>query len=701
VAVNVYEGKNIRNVGIVGHGGSGKTSLISAILFDTGATNRLGRVDDGNAPTDYDDEEIERKITISAKLAFGEWNKNKINLLDTPGFGNFMQEARGALRAADAAIVAVDAVAGAMVQTEKGWAYADEFGLPRLVVVNRMDRDTASFERSLESIQQTLGRMCVPIQVPLGEERGFKGVADLIQMKAYLYQTDGSGKFSETDIPADLAARANEYREKLVEAVAESDEKLMEKFFDSGSLTNEDLIAGLRKQIIDGKIYPVLYTSATGNIGVQPLLNAIVNFLPDATTRGTVTGKDMQGKEVKRKIADNDPFSAFVFKTFSDPFTGRISLFRVYSGTLTTEVQPFNPNRSVTERLGSIVLLQGKTQVSVPKLHAGDIGAVAKLKETQTGDTLCDKAHLITYPAVKWIEPVISFAIEPKSRGDEEKISTAIHKLMDEDLGLRYAREPQTKEFLLSGQGQMHVEIAVARLKKRYGVEVLLHPPKVPYRETVKGKADVQGKHKKQSGGHGQYGDCKIRIEPLPRGSDFEFVNEIFGGAIPRNFIPAVEKGIQEARQKGVLAGFPTVDFRVVLYDGSYHDVDSSELAFKIAGSLAFKKGIKEAKPILLEPIMNVEVQGPEEFAGDLMGDLNSRRGRVQGMDVRGHSTIIKAQVPLAEMLSYASDLTSKTGARGSYTMEFSHYDEVPAHLSEKVIAGAKAAAAGEEEEEE
>ena len=699
--MNVYEGKNIRNVGIVGHGGSGKTSLISAILFDTGATNRLGRVDDGNAPTDYDEEEIERKITISAKLAFCEWNKNKINLLDTPGFGNFIQEARGALRVADAAVVVVDAVSGVMVQTEKGWAYADEFQLPRFVVINRMDRDTASFDRSLESVQQTLGRMCVPIQVPIGEEKGFKGVADLISLKAYVYQTDGSGKFTETDIPADVAGRANEYREKLVEAVAESDEKLMEKFFDSGSLTNNEVVAGLKKQVADGKIYPVLYTSAIGNIGIQPLLNAIVNFLPDATARGSVTGKDTHDKDVQRKLADNEPFSAFVFKTFSDPFTGRISLFRVYSGTLTTELQPYNPSKGATERFGSIVLLQGKTQVGVPKLHAGDIAAVAKLKETQTGDTLSDKAHPITYPAVKWIEPVISFAIEPKSRGDEEKISTAIHKLMDEDLCLRYSREPQTKEFLLSGQGQVHVEIAVARLKKRYGVEVLLHPPKVPYRETIKGKADVQGKHKKQSGGHGQYGDCKIRMEPLPRGGDFEFVNEIFGGSIPRNFIPAVEKGIQEARQKGVLAGFPTVDFRVVLYDGSYHDVDSSEMAFKIAGSLAFKKGIKEARPILLEPVMNVEVHGPEEFAGDLMGDLNSRRGRVQGMEVRGHTTIIKAQVPLAEMLSYASDLTSKTGARGSYTMEFSHYDEVPAHLSEKVIANAKAGAAGEEEEEE
>ena len=696
--MNVYDGKNIRNVAVVGHGGSGKTSLVSAILFDTGATNRLGRVDDGNAPTDYDDDEIERKITIAAKLAFAEWNKTKINLLDTPGFGNFIQEARGALRIADGAIVVIDGVSGVMVQTEKAWGYAEEFQLPRLVVVNRMDRDTASFERSLASIQQSLGRMCVPIQIPLGEEKGFKGVADLIQMKAYVYQTDGSGKFTESAIPADFTARVQEYRDKLVEAVAESDEKLMEKFFDSGSLTDEEMIAGLKKQVSDAKIYPVLYTSAMGNIGIQPLLNAIVSLLPDAVSRGSVTGT-AQGKEVQRKIADNEPFSAFVFKTFSDPFTGRVSLFRVYSGTLTTELQPYNVNKGVSERFGSIVLLQGKTQVAVPKLHAGDIAAVAKLKETQTGDTLTDKTHSLTYPAVKWIEPVISFAIEPKSRGDEEKISTAIHKLMDEDLGLRYVREPQTKEFLISGQGQMHVEMAVARLKKRFGVDVLLHPPKVPYRETIKGKADVQGKHKKQSGGHGQYGDCKIKMEPLPRGGDFEFVNEIFGGAIPKNFIPAVEKGIQESRQKGVLAGFPTVDFRVILYDGSYHDVDSSEMAFKIAGSLAFKKGIREARPILLEPVMNVEVQGPEEFAGDLMGDLNSRRGRVQGLEVRGHTTIIKAQVPLAEMLSYASDLTSKTGARGSYTMEFSHYDEVPSHLADKVIANAKAG--GHEEEEE
>jgi elongation factor G len=698
--VNVYEGKNIRNVALVGHGGSGKTSLISAFLFNTGVTTRLGRVEDGTTPTDYDDEEIDRRITISAKLAFCEWNKTKINLIDTPGFGNFIQEARGALRAVDAAVVVVDAAAGVMVQTEKAWGYAEEFGLARLVVVNRMDRDSASFERSLESIQQMLGRSCAPIQIPIGAEKGFKGVVDLVSMKAYLAAGDGTSKFTEAAIPADMEATAKEYRDKLVESVAEGDEQLMEKFFDSGSLSNEELLEGLKKQVADGKLFPILYTSATANIGLPQVLNAIVNYLPDAVARGTVVGKDVKGNEVTRKIADNEPFSAFVFKTFSDPFTGRVSLFRIYSGVLTPEVQPYNVNKSAAERFAQVATLQGKNLVQVPKLHAGDIGAVAKLKETVTGDTLADKTREITYPSVKWIAPVISFAIEPKSRGDEDKISQAIHKLMDEDLGLGYSREPQTKEFLLAGQGQMHVELAVSRLKKRYGVEVLLHPPKVPYRETIKGKADVQGKHKKQSGGHGQYGDCKIKMEPLPRGGDFEFKNEIFGGAIPKNFIPAVEKGIQESRQKGVLAGFPTVDFRVILYDGSYHDVDSSEMAFKIAGSLAFKKAIKEAKPILLEPVMNVEVTAPEEFAGDLMGDLNSRRGRVQGMDVRGRSTVVKAQVPLAEMLSYASDLTSKTGARGSYTMEFDHYDEVPAHLADKVIANAKAGGHGEEEEE-
>ena len=699
--MKVYEGKSIRNVCFVGHGGTGKTSLISAALFASGATNRLGSVDDGNAPTDYDEEEIERKMTISTKMAYCEWKKHKINMLDTPGFGNMIQEARAAMRVADTAIVAVDCISGIQVQSEKVWQFADEFEVPRFVLISRVDRERASFEQSLDSVQSGFGRTCVPIQIPLGTEGNFRGVVDLVRMKAQVYETDGSGKFSEADIPEEYAELANEHREKLIELVAESDDALMEKFFEEGNLSDDEVIAGLKAQVRNRAIYPVLYSSGTGNIGVSSLLNAIVDVAPDPTYQEKAQGTDPGGGETERSISDDAPFSAYVFKTISDPFTGRISIFKVYSGTLTAEVQPYNVNRESTERIGHIILLQGKESVQVPKVHAGDIAAVAKFKDTHTGDTLADADKPIIYPAMEWPEPMISFAVEPKSRGDEEKISTAIQKIIEEDPGLRYARQPQTGQFLLSGQGQMHVEVGVSRLKKRYGVEVKLHPPKVPYLETIRGKADVQGRHKKQSGGHGQFGDCKIRVEPLPRGEDFEFAVEIFGGSIPKQYIPAVEKGIQEARVKGMLAGFPTVDFKVTLYDGSYHAVDSSEMAFKIAGRLAFRKAIEQAKPILLEPIMSVVIDTPEDYAGDLMGDLNSRRGRVQGMEVKGNTTMIKAQVPLVEMLTYASDLTSKTGGHGNYTMNFDHYDEVPAQLAEKVIAHAKAEATGEEEEDE
>ena len=699
--MKVYDGKSIRNVCFVGHGGTGKTSLVSAALFSSGATNRLGSVDDGNAPTDYDEEEIERKMTISTKMAFCEWKKHKINMLDTPGFGNMIQEARAALRVADTAIVVIDSVSGVQVQSEKVWQFAEEFDVPRFVLVNRVDRERASFEESLSSIQSGLGRTCVPVQTPLGTESGFHGVADLIRMKAHLYEADGSGKFSEADIPDEYAGLANEHREKLIEIVAESDDALMEKFFEEGSLSDEELIAGLKAQVRNRSIYPVLYSAGTGNIGVSSLLDALVDLAPDPMYRETTKGKDSGGSETERPIADSEPFSAYVFKTISDPFTGRISLFKVYSGTLTSEVQPYNVNRESTERIGHVILLRGKETVQVLKVHAGDIAAVAKFKDTHTGDTLADKSKPITYPSLEWPEPMISFAIEPKSRGDEEKISTAIQKIIEEDPGLRYEREPQTHQFLISGQGQMHVEVAVSRLKGRYGVDVNLKPPRVPYRETIRGKADVQGRHKKQSGGHGQFGDCKIRVEPLPGGPEFEFADEIFGGSIPKQYIPAVEKGIQEARVKGTLAGFPTVNFKVTLYDGSYHTVDSSEMAFKIAGRLAFRKAMEQAKPVLLEPVMNVVIDTPEEYAGDLMGDLNSRRGRVQGMEMKGNTTVIKAQVPLAEMLTYASDLTSKTGGHGNYTMAFDHYDEVPAQLAEKVIAKAKAEASGVEEEDE
>ncbi len=698
--MNVYDSQAIRNVALVGHGGTGKTSLVSSALFISGATNRLGSVDDGNAPTDYDDEEIERKMTISTKMAFAEWNRHKINILDTPGFGNMIQEARAALRVADLAVIVVDCASGIQVQSEKVWAFAEEFAVPRFVLISRVDRERADFEESLASVQREFGRTAIPVQIPIGTAGNLKGVVDLVRMKAQIY--DGSsGKFAEGDIPDDLAAQAGEYREKLVELVAESNDALMEKFFDEGTLSDDDLVTGLKEQVYKRAIYPVLYASGTTNIGVASLLNAFIDFAPEPTRGGTVRGKDASGADVDRNISSSEPFSAYVFKTISDPFTGRISLFKVYSGTLTDQTTPYNVKRESSERIGHVVVMQGKEAVQVSQINAGDIAAVAKFKDVHTGDTLVDRSSPIVYPEIAWPEPMISFAVEPKSRGDEEKISTAIQKIIEEDPGLHYDREPQTKEFLLSGQGQMHVEIAVSRLKKRFGVDVNLHPPKVPYRETIRGKADVHGRHKKQSGGHGQFGDCKIRVEPLPRGSDFQFVDEIFGGSIPKQYIPAVEKGVQEARLKGTLGGFPTVDFRVTLYDGSYHTVDSSEMAFKIAGRLAFRKAMEQAKPVLLEPVMNVVIDAPEEYAGDLMGDLNSRRGRVQGMEMKGSTSVIKAQVPLSEMLSYASDLTSKTGGHGNYTMSFGQYDEVPGQLVVKIVEKAKAESDGRVDEDE
>lgn len=697
--MNVYDSKAIRNVAFVGHGGTGKTSLVASALYISGATTRLGSVDDGNAPTDCDQEEIERRMTISTKMAFAEWNKHKINILDTPGFGNMIQEARGALRVADAAIVVVDSVSGIQVQSEKVWEFADEFSTPRFVLINRMDRERASFEQSLASVQEGFGRTAVPIQIPLGTEGGFKGVIDLVGMKAHTYDGD-SGKFAESDVPEDFKAQADEHREKLIELVAESSDALMEKFFEEGTLSEEDLVAGLREQVRGRAIYPVIYAAGLQNIGVASLLNTLIDIAPDPTLEGTAVGQDASGNEVTRRVSTDEPFSAYVFKTISDPFTGRVTMFKIYSGSLSDQSHPYNVKRESSERIGHVVLMQGKEVVQVPTVHAGDIAAVAKFKDVHTGDTLADKDSPIIYPTVQWPEPMISFAIEPKSRGDEEKISTAIAKIIEEDPGLHYDREPQTQEFLLSGQGQMHVEIAVSRLKNRYGVEVKLHPPKVPYRETIRGRADVQGRHKKQSGGHGQFGDCKIRVEPLPSGSGFQFADEIFGGSIPKQYIPAVHKGIEDARLKGMLAGFPTVDFKVTLYDGSFHAVDSSEMAFKIAGRLAFRKAIEQAKPVLLEPVMNVVIDTPEEYAGDLMGDLNSRRGRVQGMEMKGSTSVIKAQVPLSEMLSYASDLTSKTGGHGNYTMSFDHYDDVPGQLADKIIEKAKAAQAGVAEDE-
>ncbi|HZP03121.1 MAG TPA: elongation factor G [Terriglobia bacterium] len=700
--MKIYEGQNIRNVALVGHGDTGKTQLVSALLFTAGMVNRLGKVDEGTSVTDYDEEEIQRKFSISAALAYAEWGKTKINFIDTPGYNIFMHETEAALLAADSAMLLVHAVAGVEVQTEKTWGFCDKYGLPRVLVVNQMDRDRASFERTLEALRERFGRAVIPAQLPIGEERNFHGVVDLVGMKGFLYDSNGSGKAKEIAIPAELNEAATKAHEALVEMIAEGNDKLMEEFFDKGTLPLEHLVPGLKQAIYERRIYPVVVSAGLPNIGSETLLNFIADYLPSPLERGEAEGLDSEGgKPVKRRIADDQPVSVFVFKTVADPFAGRVSYYKVMSGILRNEANLTNYSRGSAERLSHIMVVQGKTQNPVGQLHAGDIGAVAKLKDTLTGDTLGDKASPIFYPRVKLAEPAISFAIEPKSRGDEDKLSTAVHRMLEEDLLLRFSRDPQTKEFLVSGSGQQHVEVAVSKLKRRFNLEVTLKAPKIPYRETIRAKAEAQGKHKKQTGGHGQYGDCWIKMEPLPRGAGFEFVNDIFGGAIPKNFIPAVEKGIIEAASKGYLAGYPVVDFRVILFDGSYHEVDSSEIAFKLAGSKAFKKCMEQAKPCLLEPIMNVEISVPENYAGDIMGNLNGRRGRVQGMEPKGGSTVIKAQVPLAEMLTYASDLTSMTQGRGTYSMEYSHYDIVPQPIAEKIIAAAKAAGVGKEEEEE
>jgi len=690
--MKVYETPSIRNVAVVGHGGCGKTSLVSGLVFDMGGVNRLGRVDDGTTVTDFDPDEIERKISLQAALAWGEWRKAKINLLDAPGYANFFSEAQAALRVADGAVVVVDGVSGVEVQTQRAWSYAEEMGLPRIIVVNRMDRERASFPRTLDSLQAAFGRTVVPLAIPLGEEKGFVGVADLLSGKADVYSDDQSGKFQAVDVPAEVKEAAATWREKLVEMVAESNEDLMEAFFDKGTLPQEDLVRGLRQAVLAGRMFPVLATSSGRNVALQPLLDAIVDLLPSPVDRGEAKGTDPVKKEpASRAPAASAPFSAFVFKTLADPHAGRITLFRVYSGAFKSDSTVHNTTRDTAERVGALLLLQGKTQTPVPEIQAGDIGAVAKLKETQTNDTLCDKAHPIVYPPITFPEPATTFAIEPKTRGDEDKISQALHRIMEEDPVLRLSRDAQTHEMLLSGAGQLHIEVAVGKLRKRFKVEVNLKKPKIPYRETIKAAAEGHGRHKKQTGGHGQFGDCKIRMKPLPRGEDFKFVDDIFGGSIPKNFIPAVEKGIQEARSRGFVAGFPMVDFQVELFDGQYHDVDSSEMSFKIAGSLAFKDAVAKCRPTLLEPIMKVEIAVPEEHAGAVMGDLSSRRGRPQGMEPRGALQVIRAEVPLSEMLSYDAELTSMTGGRGSYHMEMSRYEEVPGHLQEKIVAASRA----------
>ena len=707
-----YTTDRIRNVGIVGHGDTGKTQLVSSLLFTAGMTPRLGKVADGSTTTDWDEEEIARKISINTGVAYAEWlvpgetggttqEKTKINLLDTPGYSTFVNETKSSLIAADAALIVVDAAAGVQVVTEKVWDYATEYDQPRAFLLNWMDRELASFERSLGSLEQVFGRGVIPVQLPLGAEKGFRGVIDLVTMKALVYTPDGNGRARIEEIPADLAEQAKAAHERLVEMVAEGDDALMQEFFDKGTLPVEDLKKGLHEEVRDKKIFPVLLSSALHNIGSDAILNFLIEIFPSPAFRGKVVGHttpDHQGEAVERTIAASEPASLFAFKTVADPFAGRITYFKVLSGVVKNDATINNFNRGTQERFQHLQVMQGKTAVAVSDLFAGDLGAIAKLKETTTGDTLGDKNAPIFYPPARIPEPSITFAVEPKTRADEDRIGVAIHKILEEDLALRFGRDPQTKEFLLSGAGQQHIEVVVAKLRKRYHVEMTLKPPKVPYRETIRGRADAEGKHKKQTGGHGQFGLCRIKLEPLPRGKGIEFIDDVFGGAIPKNWIPSVEKGIRDSAERGYLAGFPVVDFRASLYDGKYHDVDSSDMAFKIAGSLAFKEAMKQAKPALLEPIMHVDVYAPDQYSGDLMGHLSGRRGKISGSESRAGSVVVKALVPLSEMLSYANELISMTQGRGSYSMEFSHYYFVPAEIAEKVIAAHKPHHTGEEE---
>ncbi len=691
--MKVYDASETRNVGIFGHGASGKTSLVSALLFDSGVVNRLGRVDDGTTVTDFEEESIARKKSLSASLCHLEWNKTKVNVIDTPGFGAFLHEARLSARVVDAAIIVVSAVAGVEVSTGKVWAYAEEFEAPRLIVLNKMDRDRASFSRSFKSIQAAFGRGALPLQIPVGEEKEFKGVIDLIRMKAFTWPGDLSGKMVESEIPADLESAAEAAREQMIDSIAENNDALMEKYLEGGALSEEELMAALRTAIKARAIFPVVCASATQNIGIQPLLDAIAALLPSAAEKGEVRGTAPDGQAISRKLDKSEPLSALVFKTVTDPFAGKISYFRVYSGVMKPDGTIYNATREENERIGTVDLVMGKSIAPIQQIAAGDIGAVAKLKVTHTGDTLVDgKAHAIKYAPVVFQEPAISWAIEPKSRGDEEKLSAALAKIMESDPMLRLSRDAQTHEMLLSGSGQEHVEVAVAQLK-RLGVECSLKLPKIPYRETISRAVKyVEYTHKKQTGGAGQYARVFIDVEPMKEGG-YEFVDKIVGGVIGQQFRPSVDKGIQSKMNEGVLAGYPVVGVRVLLVDGKMHPVDSKDIAFQVAGREAFKKAVMDAGPTLLEPIMNVEVVVPEDCYGDILGDLNSRRGRVQGMDSNGGMSIIRAQVPMAEMLSYSATINSITGGRGEYHMESSHYDPVPAHLTEKIIQEARAAA--------
>ena len=679
--------QQIRNVAVLGHGNSGKSSLAEALLFTAGSLKRLGKVDDGTSSMDFEPEEIKRKISIGAAFNHLSWKKNDVYLIDTPGDDNFFNETRFAAQVADSAVLTVGAVLGVRPQTEKFVDLIKEHNLPCLICVTKMDRERASFQKTVDSIRESTGLNAVVLYLPIGAEEAFRGVVDIVAGKALLFAE--GGKVSVAEIPADLADEASTLRESVMEYVAETDDEMLEKFLEEGELTDEELTTGLAAAVRSGQIAPVCACASLTNLGSAVILDAIVGLLPSPDQRPARVGTHPKtGDLVERPGTSDAPFSALVFKTMADPFAGRLTIFRVVSGTLKGDTF-YNATKGTAERFGQLFIMAGKEQKPVDEAVPGMVVAVAKLKETTTGDTLCVENNPVVYAAVEPLPTVISYAVSAK-KGDEEKLFSSITRLLDEDLTLKLTREQQTTETLISGVGQVHLEVIGEKIKRKFGVEMELRSPRVPYRETLKGKVTVQGRHKKQSGGRGQFGDCTIEMEPLPRGEHFQFVDKIVGGVIPQQYRPAVEKGIIEAMDRGVIAGYPFVDLKVSLVDGSYHTVDSSEMAFKVAGSLAFKKGVVQANPVLLEPIMEVEVHVPKDYVGDVMGDLNSRRGRVLGMDSTPRYEVINAHVPQAEVLLYALDLTSMTGGRGTFTTRFSHYEEVPAMIAEKIIAAYK-----------
>ena len=695
-----YDINKVRNIALVGHGDSGKTSLAEAMLYDSGMINRLGNIDQGNTTTDYDPREIKKGITINSSLAYLTWKEKTVNIIDTPGYLDFITDTKSSLRVIDNAIIVVCGVSGVEVQTEKVWDFANEYKLPRVIFINKMDRERADFFRTKIMISQIFGLSAIPVQFPIGKEENFKGIVDLIKMRAIVYKKTAGEKpiFEEQEIPDELKEQTQNYRKELVEAIAEFDDELLMKYLEGENLTNEEIVTCLKLGIKEQKIVPILCGSATVNLGIEVLLDFITEFLPSPSEISPVAAKNFKtsSEELIKHLVDA-PFSAFVFKTVADPYVGNLTYFRVYSGKLNEDSSIFNSSKDTDNKVGKIYKMQGKNQNHVSEICAGDIAAVAKLKNTATGDTLCDKDNPVVFEKIIYPDPIMLLAISPKTKGDEDKLSTAISRIIDEDPTVKVYRDEDTGETILAGMGESHLEVIIETMESKFGVEVEKSTPKVGYKETIRKNIQIEGKYKKQSGGRGQYGHCFLELEPRGRGEGFEFVDKIVGGVIPRQYRPAVEKGVVEAMKKGVLAGYPTIDMRAIVYDGSYHPVDSSEMAFKVAGSMAFKKGAAQANPVLLEPIMDIEVIVPKEYMGDIIGDLNSKRGKIMGMEESSTGKqSIKAKIPQAEIFKYAIDLRSITQGRGIFSVKFSHYEEVPPNTSQEIIAHVK-----KEEEEE